>query len=116
MLFLSRLKLGMAADLLRILLIGSGGREHAIAWKLARSPSVEKIYVVPGNGGTAAWSNKISNIDDTPAEDYLELVSLAQKLKINLVVPSPDVPIIDGIEGFFRAGRDFSGTNLDTPC
>jgi phosphoribosylamine--glycine ligase / phosphoribosylformylglycinamidine cyclo-ligase len=80
----------------RILLIGSGGREHAIAWKLAQSPTVEKIFVLPGNGG------KITNIDNVDPEDYPLLVELAQQLKINLVVPGSDVPVVNGIEGYFR--------------
>lgn len=47
---------------LRILVLGSGGREHALAWKLARSEIVEHVYVAPGNGGTASGSSKITNI------------------------------------------------------
>ena len=89
---------------LRILLVGNGGREHALAWKLDQSPLVEQIFVVPGNGGTAAGLIKVSNITDIPANYYPGLVGLAKKLRINLVVPGPEVPIVDGIEGYFRAG------------
>jgi len=78
---------------LRVLLIGKGGRESALAFKLSRSPRVESIFVVPGNGGTG-MIDKVSNIDSVHEEDYSGLVLLANKLRINLVVPGPDVPIV----------------------
>jgi len=87
---------------LRILLIGNGGREHALAWKLSQSPRVESILVVPGNGGTSSCP-KASNIDHVKADDYPGLVTLAQKHNINLLVPGPEAPLVDGIEGCFRA-------------
>jgi len=86
---------------LRILLIGNGGREHALAWKLAQSPLVESIVAVPGNGGTARL-NKVSNNTDVRPDDYPGLVELAKKLRINLVVPGPEAPLVDGCEGYFR--------------
>lgn len=88
---------------LRILLVGRGGRESAIAWKLNQSPLVEKIFVAPGNGGTAAGSDKVQNVN-VPENDYPTLVEIAEKLDIDLVIPGPDVPIVEGIEGYFRAG------------
>ncbi|KAE8448661.1 hypothetical protein EG329_009086 [Mollisiaceae sp. DMI_Dod_QoI] len=90
---------------LRILLIGRGGRESAIAWRLSQSAAVEKIFVAPGNGGTAAGIDKISNVDDLYEDDYPALVKFAQEVKINLVVPGPDAPIVAGIEGYFRAAN-----------
>lgn len=96
--------LGPGRDPLRILLVGNGGREHALAWKLSQSPLVEKILVVPGNGGTAAGLVKVSNVTGIPADDYPGLVALARGLGINLVVPGPEVPLVDGIEGYFREG------------
>ena len=92
---------------LRILLIGRGGRESATAWKLSQSALVEKIFVVPGNGGTAAGMDKISNVEGASEDDYPGLVKIAEELKINLVVPGPDVPIVGGIERYFRAGTYF---------
>jgi phosphoribosylamine--glycine ligase/phosphoribosylformylglycinamidine cyclo-ligase len=89
---------------LRVLLIGKGGRESAIAWKLSQSPLVEKIFVVPGNGGTAARMERVSNVEVVDEEDYPALVSLAKDLNINLVVPGPDAPIVGGIQGYFRKG------------
>jgi phosphoribosylamine--glycine ligase/phosphoribosylformylglycinamidine cyclo-ligase len=89
-------------EMLRILLVGNGGREHALAWKLSQSHRVEAIIVVPGNGGTLSCPKAV-NIDHVETDDYPGLVSLAQKHNINLVVPGPEAPLVDGIEGYFRA-------------
>lgn len=89
---------------LRILLIGNGGREHALAWKLSQSSRVESIFAVPGNGGTATCP-KVTNITSVSAEDFPGLVQFSQSNGINLVVPGPEAPLVDGVEGFFkRAG------------
>lgn len=94
---------------LRILLIGNGGREHALAWKLSQSPRVEAIFAVPGNGGTAACP-KVTNITATTADpdDFPGLVRFAQSNNVNLVVPGPEAPLVAGIERFFRLA--------DIPC
>ncbi|KAH7017143.1 putative bifunctional purine Ade1 [Ilyonectria destructans] len=86
---------------LKVLLVGKGGREHALAWKLTQSPSVCHVYVVPGNGGTAKIP-RVSNIDNVEANNYPFLVALAKELHIGLVVAGPDDAVIDGIEGYFR--------------
>lgn len=86
---------------LQILLIGSGGREHALAWKLSRSPRVQRILVVPGNGGTATCP-KTENISSISADDFTGLADLAKSAGINLVVPGPEAPLVDGIESFFK--------------
>ncbi|KAH7308131.1 putative bifunctional purine Ade1 [Stachybotrys elegans] len=91
----------------RILLIGNGGREHALAWKLSQSPRVEAIFAVPGNGGTATCE-KVTNVADVPADDFAALVKFAQANNINLVVPGPEAPLVDGVEGFFK--------NVGIPC
>lgn len=87
---------------LRILLIGNGGREHALAWKLSQSSRVESIFAVPGNGGTAACP-KVSNVTSVSADNFPALVEFAQSNGVNLVVPGPEAPLVDGVEGFFRA-------------
>ncbi|KAJ6785879.1 hypothetical protein PWT90_05454 [Aphanocladium album] len=87
---------------LRILLIGNGGREHALAWKLSQSDRVESIFAVPGNGGTASCS-KVSNVTSVSADNFPALVEFAQSNGVNLVVPGPEAPLVDGVEGFFRA-------------
>lgn len=90
---------------LRILIVGSGGREHAYAWKLAESPLVEAVFLAPGNGGTEAAiaDSKIKNVK-IKGDDYPALVNFSQDNGINLVVPGPEAPLVDGIQGFFAAG------------
>jgi phosphoribosylamine--glycine ligase/phosphoribosylformylglycinamidine cyclo-ligase len=86
---------------MKVLLVGQGGREHALAWKLSTSPSVEHVYVVPGNPGTETLA-KTSNITNVAANDYPALVTLSKELSIGLVVAGPDDVVCDGIEGYFR--------------
>lgn len=83
---------------MKLLLIGSGGREHALAWKLAKSPKVEKIFVAPGNGGTAI-EHKCENINIT---DLDKLVEFAQKEIIDLTVVGPEDPLTKGIVNKFK--------------
>jgi phosphoribosylamine--glycine ligase/phosphoribosylformylglycinamidine cyclo-ligase len=94
----------MDAEPLRVLLIGNGGREHALAWKLSQSPRVEAIFVVPGNGGTAHGLPKVKNIPQVRQADFVGLVTFARAQDVNLVVPGPEIPLVNGIEGFFRKG------------
>lgn len=94
----------MAQEQLRILIVGNGGREHAFAWKLSESPLVDVVYVAPGNGGTGLdASGKITNAN-VKGDDYPGLVAFAQQNKVNLVVPGPEAPLVDGIQGYFQAG------------
>jgi phosphoribosylamine--glycine ligase / phosphoribosylformylglycinamidine cyclo-ligase len=90
---------------LHVLIVGGGGREHALAWRLAQSLIVEKIYVAPGNGGTV-FSPKSTNVN-LSASDFPKLVDFAVRNKINLVIPGPEQPLVDGIEASFRSGRQF---------
>jgi phosphoribosylamine--glycine ligase / phosphoribosylformylglycinamidine cyclo-ligase len=92
----------MNMSYIRILLVGNGGREHALAWKLGQSPLVESIIAVPGNGGTSTCP-KVTNDTSVKPDDYPGLVALAQKHNVNLVVPGPEAPLVDGIEGYFKA-------------
>ena len=91
---------------LRVLLIGSGGREHALAWRLAQSKHVETIHVVPGNAGTDAAGGKIINMSNATAEDFPTLMALAVEKGVNLVVPGPEAPIVAGIEAACRSGEN----------
>jgi phosphoribosylamine--glycine ligase len=100
---------------MKILVIGSGGREHAVAWKFALSPQVDKVYVAPGNGGTAA-EEKCENIPlpGEPAagevQDFLR--DFAKKEKIGLVVVGPEAPLAEGIVDRFRqAGLSIVGAD-----
>ena len=84
---------------MKILVIGSGGREHALAWKLAQSEKVEKVFVAPGNGGTALES-KLENIAVSGSE---ALADFAKQNKIALTVVGPEAPLAAGIVNTFRA-------------
>ena len=90
--------------MLKILLIGKGGREHALAWRLSQSQRVEHIYVVPGNGGTSRGLPKVSNLDTVKADNYPALIQEAKRLDIGLVVAGTDQAVVDGIEGFCSDG------------
>lgn len=85
---------------MKILLIGSGGREHALAWKMARSPKVQKVFVAPGNGGTAGQKN--AGIENLPITDLDELAAFAKREQIALTVVGPEAPLAAGIVDIFR--------------
>ena len=86
---------------LRILVVGSGGREHALAWKLARSPIVDVVHVAPGNGGTGLLE-KVVNID-IGVTDFEKLTAHSKKHGINLVVVGPEQPLVEGIKDVFQS-------------
>jgi phosphoribosylamine---glycine ligase len=83
---------------MKLMVVGSGGREHAIAWKLAQSPRVQKVFVAPGNGGTAT-ENGLENVAITGIP---ELVAFAKKEKIHLTVVGPEAPLAAGVVDTFR--------------
>ncbi len=83
---------------MKILVVGSGGREHALAWKLAQAERVQVVYVAPGNGGTAL-DGRLQNIALT---DPLELAAFVQKEHIELTVVGPETPLAGGIVNIFR--------------
>ncbi len=85
---------------MKILIVGSGGREHALAWKAAKSASVEKVYVAPGNAGTFL-EPAIENID-IKAENIDALVEFAKKEGIELTIIGPEAPLVDGIVDAFK--------------
>ncbi|OZB36643.1 MAG: phosphoribosylamine--glycine ligase [Halothiobacillus sp. 14-56-357] len=85
---------------MKVLVIGSGGREHALAWKLAQSPRVSRVFVAPGNPGTAAEA-KCENIS-IGATDIAELLAFAGREKIDLTVVGPEAPLVLGIVDSFR--------------
>jgi len=84
---------------MKVLVIGGGGREHALAWKLARSPRVSKVYVAPGNAGTAR-EDGVKNVDIT---DHDALVAFAQQEQIALTVVGPEAPLAAGVVDSFQA-------------
>ncbi len=86
---------------MNVLIIGNGGREHALAWKVAQSSRVTHIYVAPGNAGTA-FENKVSNVE-IAADDLHGLVKFAQQNQIALTIVGPEVPLVAGITDVFTA-------------
>ncbi len=84
---------------MNILIIGSGGREHALAWKAAQSAQVDNVYVAPGNAGTAI-EGKCSNIA-IDAGDFTALANFAEQRNVGLTIVGPEQPLVDGIVDFF---------------
>ncbi|HEY6086252.1 MAG TPA: phosphoribosylamine--glycine ligase [Burkholderiaceae bacterium] len=83
---------------MKVLVIGGGGREHALAWRLARSPKVQRVYVAPGNGGTAL-DPALRNV---PISDLAALADFAASEKIGLTVVGPEAPLAAGVVDLFR--------------
>jgi phosphoribosylamine--glycine ligase len=86
---------------LKVLILGSGGREHAFAWKIAQSPRVTKIFVAPGNAGTALEPN-VSNVD-IASDDVPALVEFARREGIDLTIVGPEAPLVIGVTDSFAA-------------
>ena len=84
---------------MKVLVVGGGGREHALAWKLAQSPKVQQVYVAPGNGGTAR-DKLLTNV---PVTDVVQLREWAQANQIGLTVVGPEAPLAAGVVDEFRA-------------
>jgi len=84
---------------MKVLVVGGGGREHALAWKLSQSERIQKVYVAPGNGGTA----RDPNLFDVPITDVKALREWAQQEKIELTVVGPEAPLAAGVVDEFRA-------------
>jgi phosphoribosylamine--glycine ligase len=85
-------------NVMKLLLLGSGGREHALAWKIAQSPKVEKLYIGPGNAGTATIGE---NVEMTPT-DFDEVADFVINYEIDMVVVGPEVPLVKGITDYFQ--------------
>lgn len=83
----------------RILILGAGGREHALAWKLAQSPILDRIYVCPGNAGTSQ-EPKTSNLDDISPDDFPRLVEFALKNEVRL---QKFIFFVLNVEVFYRS-------------
>ncbi|MCK5514869.1 MAG: phosphoribosylamine--glycine ligase, partial [Deltaproteobacteria bacterium] len=78
---------------MKVLVIGGGGREHTLVWKIAQSPKVKKIYCAPGNAGISEYAECIS----IKADDIKQLVSFAHQNNIDLTVVGPELPLTLGI-------------------
>ena len=86
---------------MRVLIVGGGGREHGIAWKLAKSPKVEKLYCAPGNAGIA----EVAECVNIGVMEFESLVAFAKEKRIDLTVVAPDDPLAAGaVDAFEAAG------------
>lgn len=83
---------------MNILLLGSGGREHALAWKIAQSPRLEQLYIAPGNAGTGLIGTNVS----IPADDFPAIKAFALENRIDMVVVGPEDPLVKGIYDNFK--------------
>ena len=101
---------------MKILIVGSGGREHAIAWALSQSPRCDQLYVAPGNGGTASIAQNVKNL---AVEEGDAVLSFAKDHEIGLVVVGPEAPLVAGVADVVRAagipifGPDAQGAQLE---
>ena len=83
---------------MKLLLLGSGGREHALAWKIAQSPQVEKLYIAPGNAGTATVGENVS----IKADDFEGIKQFVLEHGVDMVVVGPEDPLVKGVYDFFK--------------
>ena len=103
---------------MKILVVGGGGREHTIVWKISKSPKVDKIYCAPGNGGIA----ELAECVPFKATDIDSIVAFAKENKIDLVMVAPDDPLVMGMvdaleaEGIRAFGPRANAALLKKPC
>jgi phosphoribosylamine--glycine ligase len=96
---------------MKILLLGSGGREHALAWKISQSSQLEKLYVAPGNAGTSEIAENVSlDINDFEAVGHFTI----QK-KINLLIVGPEQPLVNGIHDYFKSQPNLASVTVIGP-
>lgn len=92
----------MEIKFMKVLLLGSGGREHAIAWKLAQSPKLKKLYIAPGNAGTCGVGENVP----LKADDFEGIRKFVLEEQIEMVVVGPEDPLVKGIYDYFKADPD----------
>lgn len=96
---------------MNILVIGSGGREHAICWKLAQSPLLTKLYVAPGNPGIS----EVAELVSIGVSDFEKLGQFAIDKKIDLIIVGPEVPLVEGISDYFQANEQLRAIGMVGP-
>ena len=95
----------------RILLLGSGGREHALAWKIAQSPKLEKLFIAPGNAGTALVGENVA----MKADDFEAIKTFVLANAITMVVVGPEDPLVKGIYDYFKADAELASIPVVGP-
>ena len=96
---------------MKILLLGSGGREHALAWKIAQSPKVEKLFVAPGNAGTKEVGENV----DIKVTDFDSIAAFVLENGVDMVVVGPEDPLVKGIYDYFQASEALKGIAVIGP-
>jgi len=96
---------------MNVLIIGSGGREHALAWKISQSPLLKKLYIAPGNAGTAALGENL----EVSVTDFPGIGEIVVRNRIGLVVVGPEVPLVEGIHDYFLADAQLAGVPVIGP-
>lgn len=96
---------------MKILLLGSGGREHALAWKIAQSPKVEKLFIAPGNGGTLTVGENVQ----IAATDFPALKSFVLEKGVDMVVVGPEDPLVKGVYDFFVNDPELTSISVIGP-
>ncbi|MGN1376047.1 MAG: phosphoribosylamine--glycine ligase [Prevotella sp.] len=96
---------------MKILLLGSGGREHALAWKIAQSEKTEKLYIAPGNAGTSAVGKNI----DIKADDFEGIKDFVLSENVDMVVVGPEDPLVKGIYDYFKNDSNLAGIPVIGP-
>src|SRR5574344_2070020 len=96
---------------MNILLLGSGGREHAMAWKIAQSSKVEKFFIAPGNPGMAS----LGTLVEIPVMDFPAIAKFAQKEKVDMIVVGPEVPLVAGISDYFQSDPELKNIAIIGP-
>ncbi|MEG1685448.1 MAG: phosphoribosylamine--glycine ligase [Bacteroides sp.] len=96
---------------MRLLLLGSGGREHAMAWKIAQSPKIEKLYIAPGNAGTVNVGENVN----IKADDFTAIRNFVLNKQIDMVVVGPEDPLVKGIYDYFKNDAELSNIPVIGP-
>ena len=89
---------------MNVFILGSGGREHALAWKLSQSPVLGHLFIAPGNAGTSLHGKNV----DLDTGNYQELKEFVLREEVGMMVVGPEAPLVDGIHDFFKADTDLS--------
>jgi phosphoribosylamine--glycine ligase len=96
---------------MNVLILGSGGREHAFAWKIAQSSKLKNLFIAPGNAGTSDFGTNL----DINVSDFYKIKSAVLENKIEMVLVGPEVPLVEGIHDFFLADADLKSVSVIGP-
>ena len=98
-------------NMMNVLILGSGGREHALAWKIAQSPDLSKLYIAPGNAGTVQLGTNVP----LDVNDFESIARFALDHEIGMIVVGPEAPLVNGIRDYFENDKTLSGIYVAGP-